>query len=226
MTVSVLVPYRHGECAWRSLAWGYVQAHYASEHPTWEVVAGTCEGPWSKGAAVADALSRASGDVLVLADADSFTDPDTLRSAVAGVAAGANAWAVPHATVYRLNRRGTEKLYAGLLQPGHWARRPYLGPAGGGLVVLPRSAYEAVGGIDRRFCGWGGEDIALGWALETLVGPYRRHGARLYHLWHPHPAPSHRGSPETEALADAYKAARGDVAAMTTLIAERTVIAA
>lgn len=221
MSVSVLVPYRPGGCEWRARAWAYVRAHYGQLHGGWELVVGSCAGRWSKGAAVADALGRATGEVLVLADADSFCDPDVLAGAVAGVAGGRYAWAVPHRLVYRLSRRGTERLYGGQLQPGHVARKPYLGPAGGGIVVLPRAAYEAVGGIDERYLGWGGEDVSLGWALDALVGPYHRHGARLYHLWHPHPAPSHRGSPPSEALAARYRAARTNPDLMSALVRER-----
>lgn len=218
MTVSVLVPFVDQGCEHRARAWAYVRSHYSTNHRDWQLVVGTCDGVWSKGAAVADALSRADGDILVLADADSWCDPDALRLAVDTDAP----WVVPHGKVYRLNQRGTAKLYSGLLQRGHTARRPYIGPAGGGLVVLGREAYELVGGIDPRFAGWGGEDISFGWALDTLVGPYVRIGTPLHHLWHPHPAPNHRGSTETEALAARYKAARGDRSAMAALVAEHS----
>jgi hypothetical protein len=218
--VSVLVPFADQGCEYRTRAWAYVRNHYATNHAGWHLVVGNCAGPWSKGAAISDALTRTDGDVLVLADADSWCDPDALRLAVATDAP----WVVPHGKVYRLNQRGTAKLYSGLLQRGHTARRPYIGPAGGGLVVLSRTAYETVGGFDPRFSGWGGEDISLGWALDTLVGPYTRIGTQLHHLWHPHPAPSHRGSPETEALAARYKAARGDRTAMATLVAEHSTL--
>lgn len=220
MNVSVLVPFEAGECEWRTRAWEHVRRHYESNHPEWEVVVASCgTSLWSKGSAIDKALASATGDILVLADADSFTDGDTLRAAVEAVIAGAP-WVVPHGRVYRLSKRGTQRFYSGLLQPGHTCRMPYMGPAGGGLTVLSRAAYETVGGIDSRFEGWGGEDIAFGWALDTLVGDYQRIGGRLYHLWHPHPAPSHRGSPETEALAARYKEARGNPSAMTALVEE------
>lgn len=224
VSVSVLVPYRPGPCPWRERAWEHVRAHYTAHHPGWEMVVGSCDGNWSKGAAVADAHSRAAGDVLVLADADSITTPDILRAAIEGVAGGRHSWAVPHGRVYRLDQQATETVYAGgPVRLGRTVRPPYLGPAGGGVVVVTRAAYETVGGIDPRFAGWGGEDVSLGWALETLVGGHRRHGARLVHLWHPHPAPTLRGSPESEALVAHYRAARGRPDLMSALVRREAV---
>lgn len=218
MTVSILVPMGGPACEWRERAWSWVQRHYSENHGDWELVAGKCSEPeWSKGAAVADAFSRSSGDVLVIADADSYTTPEAVRTA-----ALTTSWAVPHGRVYRLNQRATELLYAGEpLRRGHTAREPYMGPAGGGILALTRAAYLEVGGVDERFRGWGGEDVSLAWALETLVGPYRRIGAPLHHLWHPHPAPNLRGSPESEALVARYKAARRSPELMLALVQER-----
>lgn len=218
MSVSILVPLGGPACEWRERAWSWVRRHYLDNHGDWELVTGEChELEWSKGAAVADAFSRASGDTLVIADADSFTTPDAVAQA-----ALTKTWAVPHGRVYRLTRRATELLYSGApLHRGRTVRDPYMGPAGGGIVALTREAYLAVGGVDPRFRGWGGEDICLAMALEALVGPYTRIGAPLYHLWHPHPAPDLRGSPESEALVARYRAARRSRDRMASLVESR-----
>lgn len=219
MTVSVLVPYGPG-CEWRERAWAWIRKHYENEHPDWELIEGTCEGEWSKGAAVADAFSRSSGDVLVLADADTFVRPEVLTEAVAQLEN--YAWVVPHSWVYRLREAETERVYAGAIpRRGHVVRRKYLGPPGGGIVVLTRSAYETVNGIDSRYRGWGGEDVSFGWALETLVGPFVRLDGDLYHLFHPHPAPNLRGSPQSEEMVARYKAARFIPRLMRALVDQR-----
>lgn len=220
MTVSVLVPFGPG-CAYRQQAWTYVRGRYETEHSDWELLEGSCAGDWSKGAALADAYGRATGDVLVLADADSFVAAGTLRRAVAAVEAG-TPWVMPHLWVQRLSRRFTAEVLAGAApRRGRNCRQPYRGVMGGGIVVLLRTAWETVCGIDERFCGWGGEDISFGWALETLVGPPERLDGELWHLWHPHPAPRRRGSPASEALAGRYKDARGNPERMTALTDER-----
>lgn len=219
MSVSVLVPYTSGDM-WRERAWAFVKAKYESEHPDWELIEGSCEGEWSKGAAVADAFDRASGDVVIVADADSYTDADTMRNAVAQTG-DQHQWIVPHLKVFRLSIAGTRRVYRGdPVHYGHTIREVYAGLPGGGITVLTRSAYAYVGGIDPRFKGWGGEDISFGWALETLCGPGGRLNGDLWHLWHPHAAPSLHGSPEAEALAGRYRDARLQPVAMRALIKE------
>jgi N-terminal domain of galactosyltransferase len=185
-------------------------------------VEGTCVGEWSKGQALADAATRAAHGVLVLADADSIVPADTLTDAVARVAAGAP-WVMPHRKVYRLSEAHTARVYAGAApEPRDTCRAPYAGVTGGGITVLSRATWDTVGGIDPRFVGWGGEDIAFGWALETLCGPGVHLAAPLFHLWHTQEfqGQHRRGSPESEALAGRYRDARGRPDKMRALIAE------
>ncbi len=129
-------------------------------------------------------------------------------------------WVVPHGSVHRLTEEATAAVLAGRgADLTKVVRRRYQGPAGGGIVVCTREAYDTVGGIDARFLGWGGEDLSFGWALDTLVGQHERIGVPLVHLWHPHPAPNLRGSPEAEALVAQYRAARGVPRLMRAVIA-------
>lgn len=219
--VSIVMPYTSDD-EHRQAARRWVLGWYARHHPGWQLVEGACAGEWSKGAALADAVARASHDILVVADADSVVPPDTLEEAVARVAAGA-AWVMPHRTVYRLSDTHTTQVYAGAEpQRRDTCRPPYAGVVGGGITVLTRDAWQTVSGIDPRFVGWGGEDMAFGWALETLCGAGVHLTAPLYHLWHKQEAKGQRrhGSPESEALAGRYRDARNKPDAMRALIAE------
>lgn len=214
---------------WRLNARAWVARWYAEHFPGMPIFTGdTPSGEWSKGAAVdaarghcAQVLGRP--DVYVLADADSFIEnPDDLRRALELVATGAAPWVVPHYEVYRLRDVETQRLHDDPTATPRlgWTCRPiYRGPAGGGITVIAPDAFDAVGGIDRRFLGWGGEDVAFGYALETLVAPATRLEGRLVHLWHPHPAPNHRGPPESEDLVARYSAARGVRRRMAAVIA-------
>lgn len=221
MSVSVLVPYGPG-CAWRARAWDYVRARYERLHPDWQLIEGHAPAStWSKGAAIDDAFERSTSDAIVIADADSFVDDEILTNAVEQLER--HNWIVPHLVVRRLNRTATKSVLAGgEPRRNHLDRAAYAGLPGGGIVVLRRSAYETVGGIDRRFLGWGGEDISFAWALETLVEPAQRLLADLWHLWHPPATVKRRGSPASELLASRYREARHDPDAMRLLIAERT----
>lgn len=220
MSVAVVIPVG-GEDPHRAESLEWITARYRRLHPDWELHHGRCDGGWSKGAAVADGLARTDADVIVIADGDSFV-PD-LGPAVQTVVDG-EPWAVPHRYVYRLGKNSSRNVLDGaepVARRDGCDRRPYLGPPGGGIVVLTREAYNTVGGIDPLFLGWGGEDVSFGWALRTLVGRECRFDDPLFHLWHPHAAPLLRGSPESEALVAKYDAATGVPRLMRAVIEHR-----
>lgn len=220
MSVSVVVPWRGG-CPHREAAWAFV--HRRHEEAGHEVVVGSCGGDWCKAVAVADAIDQATGDVLVIADADVWCDE--LAAAVEGL--GDRPWAVPHTTVHRLNPKSTAGILGGAsfddVRRGGYAELPYRGRVGGGMVIIRREAWEAVP-IDPRFIGWGQEDDSWGLALRTLLGPAPRFGGRLWHLWHPPQKrlSRRRGSDASFALYLRYLAADGKPDAMRALLKEVT----
>lgn len=206
---------------WRARARTFVESWYSEHFPGMPIFVGSTTGEWSKGAAIADALHHAAGaEILVLADADSYMlDPADLRRAIQLVEAG-RPWVQPHRLVYRLAESETFKVHAGAVaRLGKLDRPAYSGPLGGGITVVARSTFELVRGIDARFLGWGGEDVAFGWALETLAPGGAKLDGALVHLWHPHPAPTLRGSPASEELVAKYQTARGIARRMTAVLA-------
>jgi predicted glycosyltransferase involved in capsule biosynthesis len=52
---------------------------------------------------------------------------------------------------------------------------------------MPREAFELVGCMDKRFRGWGGEDVSFLRSLDTLYTPHKNTPADVLHLWHPRP---------------------------------------
>jgi glycosyltransferase involved in cell wall biosynthesis len=198
--VSVVVP-RAKDHGHRDRLWDWLRPRYAALHPTWQVVEGFAPSrPWRKGAAVRDALARASGEILVIIDADCILPPATLVEAIDRVQAGAP-WVIPHGSVYRLAEDVTERVLT--LAPenraaedivGPLARPAYRGLPGGGCLVLPRTTYDATGGFPLAFEGWGSEDEGFAVILDTLAGPHVRLNAPLIHLWHP-PADGRQDAP-------------------------------
>lgn len=195
--VAVIVPRASNGPKDREPLWQHVRAHYARAHPDWQLLEGfSPAASWSKGQAVADALSRSSAAVLVIADADCVIPPAALEAAVEEVASARAPWAVPHTRVIRLNKPRTAALLSGkplppLDEQRELARPPYTGYPGGGAFVVSRAVYEAAGGIPVAFRGWGAEDEALALILDTLAGRHWRGSADLVHLWHA-PQPSKR----------------------------------
>ena len=197
-------------------------AQYRRAHPAWPVtVAPAPGGPWCKAAAIAPAAAAAAdADVLIIADADVWTDG--LAAAVDAVTSGLTPWAIPHRLVHRLTPAATDRLLNDRpVKLVEHDERPYAGIAGGGIVVLTRAALAATP-MDPRFTGWGQEDQAWGVALHVLHGLPWRGDADLLHLWHPPQQRATRkiGSPEGQALHRRYLRARRDPAQMRALLQE------
>lgn len=214
--ISVIVPWQPG-CPHREAAWTHLRPLWAE---VGQLVEGRCDGPWIKADAVADGLTRATGDVLVIADADVWVDPSEAVVAC-------ETWAVPHLKVHRLSPESTKRVLAGadwhclpLDGANSQDRRPYRGIAGGGVTVVRRDIYEQC--PMPRIEGWGQEDQSFGAALRCLYGPPWRGDADLVHLWHP-PQPRQSritGSTEGRKLWLRYRDAARDPAAMRRLIGE------
>lgn len=217
--IAVCIPWQRSD-PYRQRALDYICDRYQRLHPDWKICIGELPEwvPWSKGHAVNLAVEQTDADTLVIADSDSFCA--NLSEATRLVETG-TAWVVPHRWVFRLTDQATIDLIAGgEPRRNRLARGRYTGPRGGGITVVSREAFDTVGGIDPRFMGWGGEDIAFGLALDTLCGWGPRLDADLFHLWHPHPAPDLRGPPESEALVARYAAAKGVPRLMRAVIAD------
>jgi hypothetical protein len=219
MHCAVVVPWRAG-CPHRERAWSHVRRLYAEKHPGWGVIEALGpNGPWSKGSAVNPVLAEVDAEVVVVADADVWTEG--LETAVYAIVCGAT-WAMPHQKLHRLTEDGTEAVLNG--EP--WgeqplAQRAYNGVWGGGIVVGQRDVLLDCP-LDPRFRGWGQDDTSWALALTSLHGPGWRGGAPLWHLWHP---PQERltrqkGSREGWQLHTRYHRARRNPVAMRELIEE------
>jgi glycosyltransferase involved in cell wall biosynthesis len=189
---------------------------------------GESEGPWIKQRAVERGLVHASGNILIIADADIWLEPtDLLRQAVGLVAQHPRLWVVPHRPVRRLNEAATKRFkYSGQREfdiRKDQVRGTHMGIAGGGLFVMRRSDWEKIHGFDPRFEGWGGEDSSMSRAADTLIGGHRRLGGTLWHLYHLSQPKTNRyhGSEENRRLVQAYIKAKNRPALMHSLINKR-----
>ncbi|MFG3090679.1 hypothetical protein ACGGAI_23945 [Streptomyces antibioticus] len=216
-TVSVLIPWQPSPGRERARAW--VESRWRETYPSWQVVIGRCpDGPWRKGLAVRDGLTRCTGSIVIVADADVWCDG--VEAAVDEVASGRARWAMPHTLVRRLTEAATDAVLAGGPLDGPTAET-HLGMPGGGLVALRRAVLAGVP-MDPGFEGWGQEDQAWALALGTLAGPMWRGTADLVHLWHPPADRQSRstGSPASLARYRRYQAAADHPHAMRELVSE------
>jgi hypothetical protein len=183
---------------------------------------------FNRGRALDAGVPAATGDLLVLADADLIVPAHNLWAGVEAVENGA-AMVVPFTRREELTAEATAKVLAGAAPEGLWGPEhlEYVmeNRGTGGINILTRATFEAVGGFDPRFAGWGYEDSAFADAVETLVGRVEWLTGTAVHLWHPQdPTRSHPDPAVASAsveLCKRYTAAWGDREAMRALIAER-----
>lgn len=223
-SVSVIVPWR--EQADRKPAFDFVTecARFLTHSLDGDltVIDDPHDTPFNRGRALNHGVDFTTGEVLVFLDADMIVTPVAMMAALEAVVRGA-AMVVPFDRLIGLTGAASALVLEGRNPTGPWGEDQidlrWERKSQGGINVLSRATFEACGGFDERFNGWGGEDAALGAAIETLVGPVEYVAATAIHLWHGHA--DDRGSPQTArnlALAQAYERAWGDPTAMRSVI--------
>jgi glycosyltransferase involved in cell wall biosynthesis len=204
---SIIIPFRSPKTTdvrTRNLAW---LVRYWKHHlPGAEVIIGDdpdTDLPFSKAVAINRAVAKSKGDVLVLVDADGFLTADRVMHCVDEIRdarrRGNKLWFMPYRKFYRLSNEATLRML------NSDVRNPYAFPDtvdqadimnvdsdpttahryGALIQILPREAFEIVGGWDERMRGWGAEDHAAMRATDTLYGPHKTLPTSVLHLWHP-----------------------------------------
>jgi hypothetical protein len=160
--------------------------------------------PFSKSVAVNDAARKAKGDVFVIVDADGYVSADAVLHCATqirkAISKKQRLWYVPYRQFYRLTEDATNRIlesnpndpYVCTTPPpeqctldtdpsgsqhGHWY--------GAMIQIMPREAFNEIGGWDPRFRGWGGEDHAAMRALDTLYWRHKTMPIQVLHMWHP-----------------------------------------
>ncbi|UAC49109.1 glycosyltransferase [Bacillus aquiflavi] len=188
--ISILIPFKsdHGP---RMNAFKWVKAFYKNTFPNADLCVGYSETkPFSKSQAVNNAAKTAAGDTFIIVDADIICSPKVINDSVKRL--NHTPWIIPYSKVAHLNKHRTERL---LQTDPKWPldlnpkdkitkTKKNMLPVGG-INILSRPCFEAVGGFDERFIGWGGEDDAFAASLNTICGHYTRLPHLIYHLWHP-----------------------------------------
>ncbi len=220
--VSVLIPWR-SDGAHRERSFDWARRRWETLLPGAELV--VCDDPnepFSRGHARNLAFEQSSGEVVVVADADTTVgSAATLAKAIEMAAAGE--WVLPYETYFNATEEHTQELLR--LAPGDELHEPVtwefrLTDSISGALVMPREAFRTVGGYDERFIGWGYEDRAFAIALDTLWKPCVRLPGHVLHLWHPVGPSEAFGSPfiqQNQALHIRYQRAAGNRAALLAL---------
>lgn len=199
----MLVPWREGE-PYRDHNWKTARPYL--EALGYPLFTGDSPGPWARAAACNTASSRAGEwDVAIIADADTVLMAEPVRAAIDRVTRTKGA-ARPHDRRWMLSLFAT-KTFQRYGPQGLKPKRDLTAWApGGGALVMHRDAWEAVGGYDERFVGWGYEDSAMNISL-AIMRTWEIVPGNAYHLWHPLPNTQSPTAKANRSLLDEHRAA-------------------
>lgn len=191
MSVAVIIPHRPVD-EHRAAAFETVTSWWALACPEFRVVPVDDGGePFSRAGSVNQGVERSDAEVLIVADGDVLLSRDQALWAVALAVASPGLvqpfdemrWYGPDAT--RLLLEEPWRAFDGTAPPAEQTFFPSpTVPLLGACNVLSRRTWDAVGGFDPRFRGWGCEDIAFAQVCAE-VAPTRRVPGPLMHLYHP-----------------------------------------
>lgn len=190
--LSFLVPFRDADGT-RTAAKDWILSRWRHFYPEAEFCIASDDGmdPFNKSLAVNNAAKLATGDIFAILDADTWIDRPHFERALSLIQRKVAPWVVPARTSFRLKQNVSEKIMR--LAPGDpWpliTRKDAESvlPVVGFLHLMTRSAFEAVGGMDPRIRGWGGEDTAFTRAMDVVNGRHRKLSGTVYCLWHARP---------------------------------------
>lgn len=125
--------------------------------------------PFSVSRALNDAAKHARGDVFLMFGADHVPDPVVVRWAREQIAR--HPWARLHDMVLYASQAATHLMVNGpfdrlLTDAADWTRHSAPCP---GVLAVTRTAWDAAGGMDERFAGWGYEDTEFLSRITHLV---------------------------------------------------------
>ena len=220
---SVVIPWRPSPS--RIPAFDDLLAWYARELPEFTVTTiDSGDEPFSLAAcrnaafASGETADADADEPIVINDADTLPEPAALRAAVEAARTSGRV-ELPYDEYRWLGAEGTAQLRAGVAPED--CSFELVNGACSGVYVTTRRSWDAHGGQDERFRGWGFEDAAWELAHRTLLGtpPGRQHG-RVYALHHVAAERAGTQYDANAALMDRYLAASGDESAMLALVGE------
>jgi len=140
--------------------------------------------PFNRSKARNRAVEKTDADVLVFADGDTLIPFEQVE---AGLEMLHLSWVIPYREYFNLTRELSHQIVAKsrtLERPKRrdWQFKPL---SWAGVLIVTREMYEAIGGYDERFVGWGWEDVAFRVKLDAEVSHHVRTDGYVCHLWHP-----------------------------------------
>jgi hypothetical protein len=185
MSTIVIVPYR-ADGGHRDRLWQHLRRHYWSRLPYRIAMGEHTVGPFNRSAAI-NRAAAGRWDFAVIADSDTWVPAHQLAAAI-GAASQTGRLTAAFSSVVEIDAPCTEALLDGAATTRSFGidriRTNDL-ETQSSMLAVPRPLWDAIGGFDEKFVGWGGEDNAYWRAATILGGRPNRIDGYAYHLWHP-----------------------------------------
>jgi len=187
--IDIIIPYQPTD-QWRAQALQFVQKRYQKQLPNARIfVQRDNSTEFNKCRAVNNAARKGNGRILMICDADCFLKSKTLAQALDRLVERGNHYVYPYTHVDRIGKAKTREYLQEkpTVPPFHATtdlKKSHVDT--GGVILVTRTAFEAVRGMDERFHSvYGAESVSFTNSIKRLFKPVTRIQARLYHLWHP-----------------------------------------
>lgn len=190
--VSILIPFQ-SDNGQRDIIFKWLIQYYKASMPGAELCIHVSKDKlFNKSKNINLAAKKATRGIFVIADADMIIRPALIIYSIRLLEQ--HPWIIPFQRIQYLSKYTSNKL---LKTDPKWPlsiedkSKYYIlkkyGPneISGGINILSRTNFKKVGGFDERFAGWGGEDDAFCYAVNTLCGKLKRLNQEIYHIWHP-----------------------------------------
>lgn len=218
MNVSIVIARRDPQPdEWRQRIADHCEQRARHCWPDVEYVVGDSDNIVFNHAAAFNAGARAAtGDVLVLMDADTTVTEGTMAAALRQLEHAP--WVMAQ-EYWKLTEGATSGLLDGSIDSYRGPRVDSVegsewigsGCSWAGFVVIRRADFMFMRGYDERLSGWAPDDIAFGLTADALVGLHHRVLGSVFHLWHPPTFERDHGWTDAKhEVKNAYLAAAGD----------------
>jgi len=184
MDVSIVVPLRC-ESEDRRAIWKWNKSRWESLFPNVELIeADSDDVIFSRSASRNQGVAKASGKVVILADADTVPVREYILSGLDAISHGAP-WVLPYAEgrYYNFNKETTSSILSfhpdvDVMEPKVWDHKI---TSWSGIVLVDKKNYQK---YDERFIGWGWEDNAFQIMMDKNIGKVVRIDGWVGHLFH------------------------------------------
>jgi len=202
--ISIIIPFKSNDrIRIRNFRW--LLEYWKDSLPHAEIIIGKPgKGIFCKGQALNRAVRRSRGKVIAVIDADAYLHWDVVEHCANRILEeqkrGHNLWYIPYRTLSRLTKHATRLVThsdpRNPFMPPCPPPKAYIDTIGHSQMygyrycamafIIPRKAWDLIGGFDERFVGWGNEDICLMRTLDTVFGKHKTVKGCIFHLYHPY----------------------------------------